>query len=338
MKRSYKLTALACVLALTSCNHQELCYDHPPHATRYQANIIADYRYDWEEHYSGTDWETNWPAHYLPYDGFRPVKPSGLRVVKSNIEGKSDIHNLPADGGTISLYEGVNDLLFYNNDTEYILFSRQDGGATTRATTRSRSRASYVESKYANEGEETVNAPDMLYGNFIDDYLAVKQVEPSVIEVTLHPLVFTYKIRYEFQSGLEYVSLVRGALTGMARSVLMNTGYTSAEPATILYDCEKTGFGARAVVRSFGVPDFPNANYGSRATDKHALNLEVMLRNGNMLSFDFDVTEQVKAQPHGGVIVVKGIVINEEDGKAGSGGFDVTVNDWGEYEDIELPM
>ena len=338
MRRLLASTLCLLLVALSSCNHQELCYDHPPHAHRYHIRILADYRLEWEELYTGTDWKTNWPSHYLPYEGFLPSKPMGLRVVNTSAAGTSDIHNLPADGGTITLYDGRNDLLFYNNDTEYILFSRHGDGATTRATTRSRTRASYLGSKYANEGEETVNAPDMLFGNYIEGYVPEKLVVPADVAVMLQPLVFTYKIRYEFESGLEYVSLVRGALSGMARSVLMNSGYTSSEPATILYDCEKTDFGARAVVKSFGVPDFPNENYGTRSTNKHALNLEVMLRNGNMLSFDFDITEQMKSQPHGGVIVVKGIVIKKEDGMAGSGGFQVDVKDWGEYEDIEIPL
>lgn len=338
MKRILDSFLCLLLLLLASCNHQELCYDHPPHAHRYHIRVLADYRLEWEELYTGTDWKNNWPSHYLPYEGFLPVKPMGLRVVNSGFDGKSDIHNLPADGGTITLYDGENDLLFYNNDTEYILFSHEDNGATTRASTRSRTRATYRGSKYANEGEETVNAPDMLFANHIENYVPEKLVAPADVEVTLHPLVFTYKIRYEFESGLKYVSLVRGALTGMARSVLMNTGYTSSEPATILYDCEKTDFGARAVVKSFGVPDFPNDHYSTRSNNKHSLNLEVMLRNGKQINFDFDITEQMKDQPHGGVIVVKGIVIKEEDGIAGSGAFDVEVNDWGEYEDIYLPL
>jgi hypothetical protein len=63
-----------------------------------------------------------------------------------------------------------------------------------------------------------------------------------------------------------------------------------------------------------------------------------MLRNGNLVQFDFDVTNQVVAQPHGGVIVVKGIEIKESDGMQGTGAFDVEVDDWGDYEDIELPL
>ena len=100
-----------------------------------------------------------------------------------------------------------------------------------------------------------------------------------------------------------------------------------------------TEYGARALVTTFGIPDFPNAKYPTRADGrKHALSLEVQMRNGKLINFDFDVTDQVLAQPHGGVIVVGGIVIEESVGTSGSGAFDVEVNDWGEYEDIYLPL
>jgi hypothetical protein len=229
--------------------------------------------------------------------------------------------------------------LFYNNNTEYIVFSQHDNGATTRATTRTRTRSTYLGNTYGNpQTEETVTPPDMLFANYITDYRAVKTEKPVTLEVTLHPLVFTYKIRYEFESGLEYVSLARGALSGMARSVLMNTGTTTDEVATLLYDCELTPWGARTIVKSFGVPNYPNPNYATRSENKHALNLELMLKNGKMIVREFDVTEQVKNQPHGGVIVVKGITVAKEEGMQGSGAFDVVVNGWGEYEDIPLPL
>lgn len=340
MKRIIRIFAVALLAVTTSCEHKELCYNHSEHSHKYHINVIADYRYDWEEHYEGTDWKANWPSGYTPYDNLRPGKPTGLRVVNYNTDGNSNTHNIAPDGGVVTLYEGVNDLLFYNNDTEYILFSyiNNENGATTRATTRSRTRSTYMGSKYANEGEETMTPPDALFANYYEDYYVEKVVEPTDVEVTLQPLVFTYKIRYEFSEGLEYVSLVRGALSGMARSVIMNTGETSEEAATLLYDCEKTDFGARAFVNSFGIPSFPNDHYPSRTEAKNALILEVMLRNGNMLTFDFDVTAQIQAQPHGGVIVVKDIVVEVEEGTQASGGFDVDVNDWGPYQDISLPL
>ena len=338
MKRYLFLVVLMLAGGITACEHKNLCINHSEHAHRYHVNIIADYRYDWEECMGGINWQEEWPEHYIPYDDLRPDDPSGLRVVNYNKEGGYNIHNIKAEGGVIMLYEGLNDLLFYNNDTEYIIFSRTGNGVTTRATTRTRTRATYLGSEYANEGEPTMSAPDMLYANFFENYLAEKVIEPADIEVTLQPLVFTYKVRYEFKSGLKYVAMARGALSGMAKEVLLNTGETSEEPATILYDCDVTDYGVRALVNSFGAPAFPHPNYPTRTENKHALNLEVVLRNGKMVTFDFDVTDQVKSQPHGGVIVVRDIEIDEEVAVEGSGAFDVEVDDWGPYEDVELPL
>lgn len=50
------------------------------------------------------------------------------------------------------------------------------------------------------------------------------------------------------------------------------------------------------------------------------------------------MTDQVTGQPRGGVIVVKNIEISDEEGTEGSGSFDVTVDGWGEYIDVELPL
>ena len=152
-------------------------------------------------------------------------------------------------------------------------------------------------------------------------------------------MVYTYLVRYEFSSGLKYVSLARGAMAGMAGSVWLNSGRTSDEAVTILHDCTLESFGVQALVKSFGVPDYPNPHYQTRADRKYALNLEVRLRNGKTKSFDFDVTDQVTAQPQGGVIVVRGIEISDEEGKqTGGSGFDVNVDDWGEYEDIDIKL
>lgn len=325
------------LLGITSCSHKELCVTHHEHALRYNVNIVADYRCDWEECCEdGPNWKQEWPSHYVDYDALRPSLPTGLRVVTYNEDGDNTLHNINTDGGVISLYAGYNDLLFYNNDTEYIVFSSM--GATTRATTRTRTRSTYLGNTYASDDEVTLSPPDMLYANYYEDYLAEKVLDPKDVNVTLQPLVYTYKIRYEFAEGLEYVALARGVLSGMASSVTLNTGQTSDDAASLLYDCELTDYGVRAVVNSFGVPSYPNPNYLTRVNQKHGLNLEVMLLNGKTLVFEFDVTEQVKAQPHGGVIVVDDIVITKEEGTQGSGSFDVDVDDWGDYEDVILPL
>ena len=339
-KLNHILTLCLAMIALASCEHKELCYIHDQHAKKYQADIKATYEQEWQYTYKGaTDWKANWPSYMtMDYDDLRPEIPAGLRVVSYDEASRQNITNLPAHGGILSLSEGLYSLLFYNNDTEYIVFDEMASFASARATTRSRSRNTYLGNTYSKaENENTVNPPDMLYGNYRDGYRAEKSAVAPELAITMHPLVFTYVIRYEFSKGFQYVSLARGALAGMAESVYLNSGRTSEELATILYDCTLESFGTQAVVNSFGVPNYPNENY-SRAEQTFALNLEVKLKNGNMKTFEFDVTDQVKAQPHGGVIVVKDLVVTDEEGKAGGSGFQVSINGWGEYEDIVLPL
>ena len=350
MKRYLIIAVLAIMACATSCVHKDLCENHREHAHRYHIQIIADYRYDWEEQIydEATDWEYRWPDEFtLAYDELRPTKPSGLRVVNYNEEGTSNnLHNIKPDGGVITLYEGLNDMLFYNNDTEYIIFSRSGTDATTRATTRTLTRTEYKASEFAVEGERTVSPPDMLFANYVEDYLPEKVVEPTPFEITLQPLVFTYKIRFEFVGGIEYTSSATASLSGMAASVELNTGETSEESATILFDdlkivytneAKDEGY-IRAVVKSFGTPAFPHPNYPTRTDVTHGLKLEVRLRNNTIWTADVDVTDQVQLQPHGGVIIVKDLVIKKEDAMQGSSGFEPVVDEWGPTEDIPLPL
>ena len=350
MKRYLIIAVLAIMACATSCVHKDLCENHREHAHRYHIQIIADYRYDWEEQIydEATDWEYRWPDEFtLAYDELRPTKPSGLRVVNYNEEGTSNnLHNIKPDGGVITLYEGLNDMLFYNNDTEYIIFSRSGTDATTRATTRTLTRTEYKASEFAVEGERTVSPPDMLFANYVEDYLPEKVVEPTPFEITLQPLVFTYKIRFEFVGGIEYASSATASLSGMAASVELNTGETSEESATILFDdlkivytneAKDEGY-IRAVVKSFGTPAFPHPNYPTRTDVTHGLKLEVRLRNNTIWTADVDVTDQVQLQPHGGVIIVKDLVIKKEDAMQGSSGFEPVVDEWGPTEDIPLPL
>jgi hypothetical protein len=81
----------------------------------------------------------------------------------------------------------------------------------------------------------------------------------------------------------------------------------------------------------------PNGNY-TKGDNVYAVQLECRMKNGKYKTFDINVTDQVEKQPHGGVIVVKGLEITESEGATSGGAFDVNVSDWGEYEDIEIPL
>lgn len=334
--------------ALSSCQHKELCFDHYVHAPKSDIRISAEYEQDWEYmcEDGATDWKTypDWESSFgMKYDDLRPGIPEGLRVQVYNEDGTSEILNIAPEGEVTRIRPGEHSILFYNNDTEYIVFDQMQSYSLARATTRTRSRSTYSGNPFVEDAEAgsepTVNQPDMLYGSYIGSYQVERTKEPVDLSVVMHPLVFTYLVRYEFSHGLEYVALARGALSGMAEAVWLNSGTTTDEAVTVLFDCTVEDFGTQAAVKTFGIPGYPKENYSpTKAGGAYALNLEVRMKNGKIKSFDFDVTDQVALQPQGGVIVVGGIEISDEEGEEGGSGFEANVDDWGEYEDVELEL
>lgn len=326
-------------LMLTACEHKDLCLDHENHTERVEYHMALSYDIEWEYNLeSHIDWEQYWNEDFgIPYDSIRPGKPEGVRVHIFDNAGRSEIvRNLDTDGSTVHFNnEGRHSALFHNNDTEYIVYQGMESFSSAYATTRSVVRSSYKGNSLMTRAEDevTVNPPDMLFGAYIEELYVEKSTETDTLKVKLHPLAFTYLIRYEFSKGVEYVALARGALAGMARGVDLSNGKTSTEEATVMFDAQVTDFGAQALVKSFGVPDYPNPNY-NRGARQYGLNLEVKLKDGTTCQFDFDITEQMEKQPHGGVIIVDGIEVEEPK----SGGFDVGVEGWGEQIDIPLPL
>ncbi len=322
---------LAALPVLAGCR-KDLCYDHDEHGYAVRTYVAADWEILWHRAYE-IDWESRWPAHWLPYESLHPEVPDGIRAIVYKEDGGRSEYNLPPEGGRLYMPEGTHDLLFYNNDTEYIVFNDLPSAATATASTRTRTRGGFKEL----HGEErTITPPDMLFGAFVEKYEAKKSFTDTELPVIMRPLTYTYLVRYEFAAGQQYVALARGAIAGMAESVYLQDGHTGSKAATLLYDCTMEDFGAMALVQSFGVPDHPGDFYEpTRAPRTYSMNLEVRLGNGKIKTFEFDITEQMERQPRGGVIVVKDIVITPED--AGGGGFEVNVDGWGEYQDVELP-
>jgi len=325
----------AIIITLTSgCNHKELCFDHPDHAPGYNICITASYNLVWEiPYHSQTDWLHKWNSSMgVAYESLNPAIPDGLRVVSYTGNSIPYSFNIPAEGCGIYLPKGYQSLLFYNNDTEYIKIVNEDSYALAMATTRARARQSYQ-----HDNEFTVAPPDMLFGNWKDDFLNLANTTPETIKVTMHPLTFTYMIRYEFSHGIEYVALARGALAGMAQGIYLHSGVNSDSPATILFDCEIKTWGIEALVKSFGLPGFPNVNY-NRAASNFAINLEVLLKNGKTLSFDMNVTPQMIIQPYGGVIYAGPFEIPDDIGSNNGSGFSVNVDDWGDEQDVDIML
>ena len=309
--------------AMVSCNHKELCYDHEPHAERVEYKLELSFDCEWEYNIeSNVDWEQQWKPEYgISYDDIRPKEPEGVRVHVFNEDNQTEtVRNLTKQNSTIRFTEeGHYDLLFYNNDTEYIVFEGLESFNSAIATTRGSSRS------------RVMNAPDMLFGAYMDSIFVEKSSKTETMKVTLKPLVYTYLMRYEFAERADEIVSANGALDGVACKVNLSNGRTTPDAATIGYECQVGDYGVQALVRSFGIPDYPNPNY-SRNEQKYITYLEVRLKDGKTKTFKFDITEQMAKQPHGGVILIQDIQMNDTTG----GGFDVGVDGWGDVVDVPL--
>ncbi|MDE6268864.1 MAG: DUF5119 domain-containing protein [Muribaculaceae bacterium] len=322
---------------LTSCR-DELCYDHYP-----TLSIDLSWEKEWERDY-GMNHPANWDAalHGFEYDDIRPIKPEWVNMVIGKADGSFGETHLTPEGGKVNVELGDGQTyLLYNGDTEYITLSDITSFSDARASATSRSRAGMT---YFNEHHPDVrstSSPDVIFSAFVDKAHAFEIHEHVSLGVKMQPLVFTYIIRYEFEYGLDHVSLARGALGGMAESAYLLDGRTSDNSSIILYDCDVKDYGCEAHVRSFGIPGFPDEYYGradSNAPDRpYSLNLEILLKNGKTVEFNYDIADQMKKQPRGGVITVKNIRIEDQIGESDSG-FDVSVTDWPNHDVIDLPI
>lgn len=317
------------------------CEDEP---SRWYTAIV-DARYDTEWFLLITprlSWQDDTAAYGVEFSKLRPQIPEGLRIISYPDEGgEYRSFNLPAHGGDINLHALSSHLLFYNNDTEYIIIDPKAGFDATIATTRRQNGGNYKGNPKVgtvDNPQPIYSQPDMLFRTSLSDYNADGPDSLRVINVTLQPAVFSYVVHFQFTSGLEYVSSARGAITGMASGVNLSTGDLVDDTVTLLYDCEKEDDGMTGVVKSFGLPGYTHEGEPIAPDRRYGITLQTYLTNGKLLTFDFDVTPQMMLQPYGGVVMVAGIEITDTDGKpsGGNGAFDVDVDPWGPSEDIDI--
>lgn len=317
------------LIAFISCR-KDLYHDH---SEEEDLHLEITYSLDWHL-LLDENWNDNWPPEWtVDWDRIFPRVPEGVRLHIFGYDNKILVssHNLEYHGGRVAISNGRYDMLVYNNDTEGIIFENINAVNEMIATTRTRTRSVYYSNKYP--GEVTANVPDMLFAAFLSEKELAKSKDGKTIyiKVELAPRTWTYLIRYEFASGQEYISEARAYLSGMAGKVSLKDGCTDNDNiVTLLLDCYTRDYGVETIARSFGRSETATAN---------KLVLELKLMSGKVKMIEFDVTDQVRWQPRGGVIVVKGIVVTPEKGqKPGGSGFDGDVNDWEENVDVDVPI
>ncbi len=316
MKGEFRyVIAVLAGLTLVSCR-EELCYNH----------------------FGAADIDFKWSVNQDPSDTESPA-PSGVTALVYDASGQPTEMFVSPDGGNVNFGEnGMQSLLLYNNDTESVLIAGEsEGPQSVYATSTAGSRMAPEGIRKLHPDEAVLNPPDMLYAAYVETQSDVGNHEVMDIKIDMTPLVFTYEVSYEFEHGFNRVTDARGAMSGMARWVYLYNGMTMVDPAILVYDCKLSDNAVTAKVMSFGTPGYIPVSRKDGESHGHTLNLEVILVNGKTKEFNFDITGQLSSQPRGGKIVVSGLRIEDKESNSDSG-FDVDMDDWGNNEDIDLPV
>lgn len=336
---NYKIAILCGISLLATGCRKELTYEPEEIVPGYRMDLDVDWTLEWESS-NGFDWSSSWSGDLFDedYEHYRPKKPEGFGVVLYDMDDDEYAYNreihLPSDGGKLSVDETTRALLFYSDDSDYITLSDIGAPHTAYASTNTRARSSFDE---LHSGERTVNPPDILYGAYMEVNDLQYQEGYQQQKVSFQPLVYGYVIRFAIDSNREYVALARGALAGMAEGIYLKDARTSGKAVTLLFDCDVKSYGVGTQVMTFGIPNHA-LDDGNKvdASRRYDVSLEIMLKNGKTLNYEFDVTDQVNRQPRGGVILLQDITIPDDVAKEPNSGFNPDVEDWGEMTDVYL--
>ena len=174
-----------------------------------------------------------------------------------------------------------------------------------------------------------------------------RQAYVKDIDLTLEPATYIYLTQVIIHHNRGRITGCdgNGNLSGMARSVNLNTGVSGTDPITVHYSVRyKTGckkldesvdiIGGRLL--SFGMcgvnPNrIPKTQKSYDDGMRHYLDVDMQFNNGYDSTFVFDVTDQVRQRYKGGVITVELDADNIDiPSRTGGSGFDAVVEDYDE--------
>ena len=355
----YSPAFILLTLLLSSCR-KDLCYNHFR-----SLKVHLEYEQVWERDYginTADIWDTE--LYGLTYDELIPEACESVTVLIYDVNDEKSIRTdfiYQTDTRDLSIGDGVNSVLFYNNDTENVTSRSITDRKNAQCVANLASRSTYVPM----DGDEiTVLEPDMCYTAYLSEIPEISMHEQRGVIVKMQPIVFTYVFVFEFDSGIDNVALARGAISGMAYGAYYRDASTTEETATILFEnCKIVDNEIVAIVRAFGPPNFvvtyyegPVPDHVSRNTDSRSrsrarsradgdngdtgtqrLNLELMLTSGRIKEVYFNVSNQINKNPTGGIVHFTGLKVDDSE-NVGSSLFNVDVQGWGEAEEIPLPV
>ena len=278
MKHIFRLTSslfllTSYLLLLTSCEYKDLCYDH--------------------SHMKSVNVQFLWPkSEQTMVKGmttlFYPAEQLSAEPVRYDFSGR--------DGGTARLTSGQYQVIAYNNDTETILYRGTSATGTLEAYTRLSSIEEGTQLTRAGmpraagtEEEPVILEPDPLWAAS-HKLLNLTSDGDSTVQMRTIPRVFLVNITITHVPNLQYTGQFGGALSGLAASVMMESGELSDEPATQAFTAQVVGDSTLEMrFHTFG--HCPRRSQGD--VNKHVLTIYAILADGTKWYYTMDVSEQM---------------------------------------------
>lgn len=335
----------------------------------YQLEMGIDLSYNWRE-----DWYYGWDDADISL--FGPIgytKPESFNIRRYHTSAPDDRHSTvyKEDGWSGTYYRaayefGFWDILVWNENIAPVQGLIIDENTNPDAVIGYTNPVGY--SSITRSSESTVYQPEALFAGYITDidinpnydgfeerYIEGEKnkVWYRKTDITLKPCTYIYLTQFIIRHNNGRIAAVDGSarLSGMARSVCLNTGVSGNDAVSVDYDvrlkknCDMKGeivdiAGGRLLC--FGMCNLnPNSistksSYSKsvvRSVDKasHYIDLQVQFNNGIDSTFVFDVTDQVQERFKGGVLtVVLDMDTVSIPSRSGGSAFDAVVLD---YED-----
>lgn len=285
----------------------------------------------------------------LDWSGVTDKLPDGMRAIfyPKDAEGRKMDAYFSAKGGEVKIPPGRYSMVIYNYNTETVQIRGEEAYETIEAFTGHCSGVNYP------DAGQMVWEPDPLYVVSVEDLNIRNSNELLQFDYKPKLVVNTYSFSTE-AAGLNYVANVVGYVEGMADCYRLGTGKKSCSGCPIYFELSRSG---NMIKGSFSAYGSPATGGATRADALLKLTLAFVKVDYSIQKVEMDITEVIKAieettdpggegggdggkipeiqlpVEEGGIEVEKPTSPPVDDG--GIGG---DVGDWGEEDNVEIPI
>ena len=363
MRKRLLISALMLVAAfVTGCRIEPPLYLRTPVQSVVSVEADVNVNLMWQINWD-VQWTFRWDAELMGPIGYKEeIEGMSLHIFPHDDQGGHLSHtqkNFVGKTTDIPFIVGVYDLLFHNNDSEVLLFREDehtdDIYCYTRVISTGLKNSNPVKTLQqklmgtkadgkAPENEPVTYMPDDLFSLYdkgrritdnLDDYIYVDGKYVLLIQGELTPASYIHLVQVNLKNNEGRIVGSGGAvLTGVADGVNLMTktgaSNTVSIPTEVVMDGERNMLGMRFC--SFGIPGCNPYDQSSvtQSVSEHCLVLNVIYTNNSYKNISVDLTEQVRALPLGGVIVLD-LDVNDfppEGGEVEGSGFDALIDGW----------